>query len=316
MANKVLVTKLNGANVNDSVPMFNTFEFNVGNPDLVQSRSQSYQVSAVLKSGKSARTYTTDADKYFTRVSNPSSPYYIPLTDYSWNNTNAENFYSLVGNMKLFIENKYDIKSLKSYCRCQFNIEQINYCDLSDEIYIEYATGNLDNITNFPNCKKISLNNEGRSLGVVSDITGSLSNIITATDCEELLLAYNANITGQISQLGVLVNLKKLNLNGDTGIKGTIEDFVSAQIANGRASVSFENAIDCFVILSYFRFGNAMRNPGVHQWMTWESASKIAIYGGSSLENYTHVVAKGATQAEIAAWTAAGKTVNHFDDAD
>lgn len=314
------ISQLNG-DVNDSnLPLFNIFEFMVGNTDLVNSRPGSYFVTAETADGKIARAYVTEQDKYFTRVGNPSSQFYVPLTECMWPSTTylaaSQNFYCLLGNMEFFIENKYNLKSLTVGARMSFDVKQLNYCDLSEKIEVEYAVGSLDDIIVFPNSKVINFNNPAHSLGIDSDIEGNIGIFSNSTACEKLLIRYNDKLNGNISLLGKLTNLKELQIDGCTAITGSVEDFVNFQIANGRTSLNVENAMNVHGILGNIPFGNQLRNTGNNQWLTWESAQKIIIYGGTSTSDYTKVVAKGASQAEITAWEAAGKTVVHFDDAD
>jgi hypothetical protein len=315
MAKDSFITELRGDIENNNLPIFNEFTLLVGNPDLAASRSACYKVSAVTAENKQARAYVVEPNKYFTRVDNPQSPYYVHLTEFLWpdssTSTNvSQDFYTLLGNLDFRIENKYNLKSLFVGGRIAFDVKQLSYCDLSDKIQAEYAIGNLDEIVQFPNSKEINFDNPALSLSIKNDIEGSIAAFSNCTACEKLLIRNNQKLTGNIELLGKLTNLKELRVDSDFGISGTIERFVAAQIDNGRTAVSQENAIKIYsATAGALRFGGNVYNPKVDEYLTWESANKIIIYAGNSATDYTKVLAKGATAEEIAAWEAAGKTV-------
>lgn len=315
MAKDSFITELRGDIENNNLPIFNDFVLQVGNPDLVDSRSTCYMVTAITAENKQARAYVVEPNKYFTRVENPQSPYYVPLIEFLWPDSStstsvSQNFYTRLGNLDFRIENKYNLKSLFVGGRIAFDVKQLSYCDLSDMIKAEYAVGNLDEVTHFPNSKEINFDNPALSLSIQNDIEGSIAAFSNCTACEKLLIKSNPKLTGNIELLGKLTNLKELRVDGDTGLSGTIERFVAAQIDNGRTSVNQEGAIKIYrATAGILRFGGNVYNPGVEEYLTWESANKIIIYAGNSATDYTKVLAKGATAEEIAAWEAAGKTV-------
>ena len=140
--------------------------------------------------------------------------------------------------------------------------------------------------------------------------TGSIDNVDWPTNITSIYISENPGITGNITSFGKCINLNQL-ATANTGITGSIEDFVAAQIANGRESVvsyGISNAgwTQCCT------FGG-VKYPQSRQILFWDSASKITIYSGLdssyNIDTANRVYAKGATAEEIAAWQAAGKAV-------
>ena len=63
-------------------------------------------------------------------------------------------------------------------------------------------------------------------------------------------------------------------------------------------------------VLNYATFGGTKYNEATYCYISWSSASVITIYvGANGYANCPRIYAKGATQDQIAAWQAAGKTI-------
>ena len=144
------------------------------------------------------------------------------------------------------------------------------------------------------------------------DLTDSLSAISSDTSIETIDLS-NTGIHGNITDFGKLTSLSFISFSNY--ITGELEDFIDAQISNGRSSVDSEHYITFNSWQGKVRFNGQNKDWNAHLFVTWESANRFIAYCGASITNYTRVVAKGATQEEIAAWTAAGKIIVHWDDA-
>jgi len=144
------------------------------------------------------------------------------------------------------------------------------------------------------------------------DLVDNLSAISSITSIVTLELG-NTGINGDIAELGPLVNVRTVSFGNY--ITGELEDFIDAQISSGRSSVDSEYYITFRAWQGKVRINGQNKDWNASLFITWESANRFIAYCGASITNYTRVVAKGATQEEIAAWTAAGKTVVHWDDA-
>lgn len=142
---------------------------------------------------------------------------------------------------------------------------------------------------------------------------GDISELAGCTSLTDLRID-NTNIGGDISGAGTLTNITKFQAYS-SNISGSIESFVAAQIAEGRTSVSYSTPIIFDKATTYLTFGGELKKQATYTFLTWDSASKIAVYTGGSgtIESTERVYAKGATAEEIAAWEAAGKTVYVVD---
>jgi hypothetical protein len=119
-----------------------------------------------------------------------------------------------------------------------------------------------------------------------------------------------SKVSGVLSDLSKMVSLITIGLSEN--ISGTTESFVSGQITNGRSTVTYSNAIRIDSLLRCCTFGGNNYNQA-YAFVTWESASKIAIYSGAStISDCTTVYTKGYT-AEEAASAFAGKTIVRVD---
>ena len=149
-------------------------------------------------------------------------------------------------------------------------------------------------------------------LGYSNNTLGDVKDI-PMDNLQELNLVAQSNITGNLSDI-TAINLKVLGLY-NSGVRGSIEDFVSAQCDAGRTSVPSNEPISVRAILENGRtFGGNVYNLGnTFAFMYWEGKNKIAIYqnGKYSDNSYTSVYVKGfsASDSEVVAWKAAGKTV-------
>lgn len=149
-------------------------------------------------------------------------------------------------------------------------------------------------------------------LGYANNTFGDVKDI-PMDNLQELNLVWQNNIVGNLSDI-TSINLEYLGLY-NSGVRGSIEDFVSAQCDAGRTSVLSNEPISVRAILEDGRtFGGRIYNLGnVFAFMYWEGKNKIAIYqnGKYSDNSYTHVYVKGfsASDSEVVAWKAAGKTV-------
>jgi len=145
-------------------------------------------------------------------------------------------------------------------------------------------------------------------------ITGTFADIANKTDIAQINLSSIRTIAGSINDLAKLTKLWEIAIYGNLGdYNGSIEAFVAGQIANGRTTAILNDAehptISLANVLKFATFGGNVLNVDGRAILTWESANKIVIYGGTAAEPTGYIYAKGATAEEIAAWEQAGKTV-------
>lgn len=168
--------------------------------------------------------------------------------------------------------------------------------------------------------------NEYSALGLPNSIYGNLEYypIIGANITN--IINQNSKTTGDIASLNIFDWVKSITLNKTkvygnieswgnlTSIEsmgvaelqdysrctGSIENFVSAQVSNGRSSVTEANPINCPWLLHWATFGGSKKNVAGYMYLTWESASKIAIFNGGTggIAGTTTVYCKGYTQSE------------------
>lgn len=140
----------------------------------------------------------------------------------------------------------------------------------------------------------------------------SLDSLEFSTEIDYLSLIGSHN-SGDIAKLGRMTKVNTLifGMANTTQIVGAVEDFVAGQIANGRTTVTTSNFIKTNMTrCPGITFGGRYLKQNSQGILTWESTSKIAIYGsGDTLEQCTYVMERGYNAAEIAAWQAQGLTV-------
>lgn len=163
------------------------------------------------------------------------------------------------------------------------NMSQLTEFELNKTVYGNWSSiSNLSNL-NFVNTPEVQ-------------IEGDIANFTNSVGITYLNLM-SSKASGNIDSLGKLTSATEMNLYNNI-IGGSVEGFVSAQVSNGRSSVTTSNPIRMFRILQYATFGGSKRSAW---WcfVTWESVSKIAILeGGETISACTNVYTKGYTQQE------------------
>lgn len=301
MANNCLLTKLKSVVQNDNLVKLGEMSLTVKSVD-----SPTTEQSGVrFITGAGAITLTAPglylATSFEGLTNEPKSTITIPA------NT-TQSIYFANGNYKVSLSNKYALVTLESLSSTA-HIGIISW-DITEVIY--------NNTKNFDmNCNKdcygnISNINANSLFGFRqfrtdnAPITGDIAGFSNSTNCTIIELANCEEIKGDIKSLGSLININSLLLRL-TGVTGTIEEFVAAQVAAGRTSCS---NLKCWYILS----GTNVTFGGQHfygaDYLKWEdSGNKIIMFNENTIEASSKIWAKGATAEEIAAWEQAGKTV-------
>lgn len=130
-----------------------------------------------------------------------------------------------------------------------------------------------------------------------TNVTGDISVFGLLTGLTSINSA-NTTIYGDIASLGPLTSLTYYNCIGN-GLHGAVEEFVAAQITNGRSSVAIGSPITISNLLYYCTFGGNTYDSATYL-LSWESATKISArysIGG----NVTKVYTKGYSQSEAEA---------------
>lgn len=143
------------------------------------------------------------------------------------------------------------------------------------------------------------------------DFQCQLEKLTTLSDLGEVQM-YSPNVIGELKDIGNLIKLSSVNFNG-CSVGGDIIDFVSAQVANGRSSITASSPISMYSGLSYLTFNGNTYSENTGSFLTWQSASKIALYaGGEPISSCTKVYTYGYTQQEAEA-AFPGKTIIRVD---
>lgn len=191
------------------------------------------------------------------------------------------------------------------------NILQTNVSGTLEQLMqIQGFTGNSINIDNTPH------------------IGGNINALAQRTALTSFSAVNNLDLFGNINSLGVLRNLKSLNLAGCVvnGFTGSIEEFVSIQInaGAGRTEVPYSNPMTALWLPMYATFGSKNWTIQGNGYLTWKydtsgatPRTKIAFYGGNGtpgISNATKVYCSGYTAEEVAAETTfAGKNPTRVD---
>lgn len=291
MANKCLVTKLNGMVNNDNLPILGALTVKV--KSVTSPTDNQRKLTITVAETETVKVKAVGGS--FTKNG-------VSMTELTLNNSDGVVvLYFSNGDYKVNIENKYGILTLQTAENSiiSFNLDEfVLPKTLSIVAMSSGNTGSIDNIKLEDSANVISLKDN-------TNISGNISSLSGYTSLIYLNLRNCAGISGDIESLGGMPSLTTIDIYG-TSIGGTIEGFVAAQVAAGRTSVAPFSANG----ISRCSFGGSTHVDASRANIGWDSASKITIYTGSPIvSECTTIYAKGATAEEIAAWEQAGKTV-------
>lgn len=210
----------------------------------------------------------------------------------------------------ILISNKYSIRILAGSNTAKNVVTgDINDLKFSDSIELLIVNndwvGELSSLSNKQNLTQLNL--EGTS------VSGNINNLQSDTSLTNITLNRANNIYGNIDDLGPLTSLVSFFAADVAGISGTIEGFVAGQINSGKTT-STTNPTQMFRALSFATFnGQIYATENNYCYISWESASKIAVYAGAyGYTSCPRVYCKGYTQQEAEAkWS--GKTIIRVD---
>lgn len=270
MANNCLLTKLKGTVNNDNLPIYETL--------VVEHIAVTTTADLFILYANDGISMIIDSDEITEVFDVSNNAHALPWTI---NFTVASNYSQIVRvkqKGKLKIKSKYALNGIDS-----LNKGNIHVSLLSDFAYKNSPVS--------ANYLKLGNSNVSGDISILAENTPAL---------QEINLQECSKVTGTASDLGAFTNATVLTIL-HTQITGSIEEFVAAQIAHGRTSVDDANNIYSNAILGQLTFGGSTHVASYGR-ITWESASKIAVYtGAEALTNCTHVYCKGYTQEEATA---------------
>lgn len=129
------------------------------------------------------------------------------------------------------LKNKYDLLTLTLFSDeyyDNFDLAQLKGC-YNLGILIGCVSGNLSSISELASLAYLNLERANKS----SKLKGDVSSLAALVNLAILNINKNTAITGSIADLGNLVNLTEFE-SRETGVVGAVEEFVAAQIGNGR----------------------------------------------------------------------------------
>ena len=110
--------------------------------------------------------------------------------------------------------------------------------------------------------------------GADSHIYGKLSDLADLSELHEFVINRCINITGELSQLGSLVNLTSITVMYESGyeslISGTIESFVAAQRLAGRTT---ESGISCLFNHTNITFNGSLVSSSSQRTLSWTATT-------------------------------------------
>ena len=194
-----------------------------------------------------------------------------------------------------------DIANLKNTA-----IEALNASSENTYPYIKANSMVYGQLSDLPNSiKHLAVNKCSKITGHLSDLPDGMTHIGIC----------NADISGTSTDLGRFTSIIRAMIGG-TKITGSVEDFVSTLITNGRSS-----ADNMFVygMFANFTFGGTFLSSNVNlplrmnfeDLTSTENRIKIYIYGSTT--SYK-IWCSGCTSEEIAAWEEDGYTVVAVDN--
>lgn len=316
MANDCLVTKLKGVVNNPNLPKLGELiiRFNATATPTNWGIMRSFQPTAT-----EGITISVDGDGCFTNLGNTITAESIserstyPLTTITLPAGSSESllYFYPGSSYNIHVQSKYALKALGGIGLVTSapieSLDDIKY--LNEELFVLWnpiagMTGDISTLLRYPNIQYVELNK--------NNLTGDVSILAGLTNVKDLVLWGNTELTGRLEDLGPLTQATNINLSGE-GMKvtGSIDAFVQSQIAHGRTST--EGApVEVDWAVNFCTFGNLQpQSDKGYQYIEWTSASHIVVYQNNvaGWQNAQKIFAKGATAQEIAAWEAAGKTV-------
>lgn len=210
----------------------------------------------------------------------------------------------------ILISNKYNIRILAGDVSTRMVVTgDINDLKFSDSIELLTVNndwvGELSSLSNKPNLTELSMER--------TSVYGNINSLQNNTRLTRLVINRATNIYGNIDDLGKLTSLVTFFAADVAGIGGTIDGFVAGQINSGKTT-STTALTQIFRGLSFATFnGHIYGTENSYCYVSWESASKIAVYAGADgYTNCPRVYCKGYTQEEAESkWS--GKTIIRVD---
>lgn len=290
MANKCLVTRLKAAIQNDDLPLFDTIKLEVVSS--ATSTANNYRLGLSVHDTNEGIIVKVDGNGYFANAYADLSDETKRMTQTSIFSGSTKNLYFANGPYNVYISNAHNIKSI--------NIEGATKTNRS------VFRLNLGELKNSPGIKTLSAS-QTNTYGSISDLPSTINDLML-TEC--------GNVVGNIN----LVANKNIFSGhlwlGDTGITGSIEDYVAGQVSQGvEEYTSFlYNTLSSIIFRKNLTIGGVAPDVEI-RYLSWSGTNRIICSDTAKLDTATTIYAKGATSEEISAWRQAGKTVVVITDA-
>lgn len=315
MSNNCLKTQLKGIVDNDNLNILGQVKLKS-----ISLASQSH--SFKLMSIRPLLVKTTGT----LRISNESEYTLSPDIDYS---------FTISGEGDLIITDKYAIKELySSGVNLTLDLADISYLDAATKFDIRTSNNVTGDISKFlnscPSIKEFAVASN-KAYGKLSDVKASIlaqltSLVVSSPDVEGDIFLFNGGDLINLSvgncpkftgNINLLPNKGTFGLIAiyNSGITGSLDEFVASSIAAGRTTI---NNMSMNGAITQLTFNGSKQdvssiltnNPC---FVSWDNTGKISVKTGAwSAAGCTHVFCKGYTQEE-AAEAFPGKTIIRVD---
>ena len=286
MEKNTLVTKLKGS-VSLDLPRLGELMLHIGNESVQQGGSNTLQIQMV--SGQESVIRVDGTGSFGTTN---GSYIYNKSNHYTLSSNSLTTLYFNSGEYNVYIGNKDNISQIR--------------LGVADQDMKSIVSMNLLDCRYLSSLVQLRLTN---SLSV-----GNVDNCLDNSILQNLLKIYftqSPGITGNFSTLGNF-NLTEIDLRS-SGVTGTVEGFVAAQVARGKTTSSQITVVPITLGYSLRNITFGGLNIQTKTSLIWEdSGAKIALYGGDDASAST-VYVKGYGTQEQAEAAFPGKTVVRVD---
>lgn len=282
-----LVTQLNGVVQNDNIEKFGVFKMRVKALETPAPATQHFAIAT----NNTIKVTIPNGAKNISLTYEGLSDESLCMSEIEIHNTdNLKNLYFKNGNYDVEISNKYSITQIKTYGSSSSIRSGITF-SFNDFAYL-VALSVLQIL--------------------YSDIEGD---IISLANCPiEIFQIVGTNgYTGTLTSFRKLTELSEFLTYRSYHLSGSLNDFVTSQVAGGRTSEISGISGNGFMLYGLGTKKLAANN-NVSLILTWESAFKIACYtGGSTIVTCDTVYVYGYGTQEEAEALFPGKTVIKCD---
>lgn len=238
-------------------------------------------------SANSEMTISTDGDGYFALSYEGLDAPASRLTSYNVPaSSDGTSLFLKNGDYNIHIKSKYVLTNIllsgNSPYANPLNIvlRNLTYMPALVSIVVPDAYGTLEDLKSVTTLQVLRIKTP---TDADSHVSGKLSDLADLLELQEIVISRCNSITGELSQLGSLVNLTTIKLAQNSGydslISGTIESFVAAQRLAGRTT---ESGISCVFNHTNITFNGSLVSSSSVKTLSW-TATTIT-YDGVTIE--------------------------------